>query len=111
MVKESKESNSERGGKRAGSGRKPSTIKGIVKRLPKESAALILDEIKANKKWVDLANSEDERIVLEVLKYLTDRANGKARQAVEVTGEDGGPVQTAINVTFVKTNGPTASHS
>jgi hypothetical protein len=73
-----------RGGRRPGAGRKPSTIRGIVRRLPKDTAELVLAEINANHKWVELARSKDERIVLEVLKYLTDRAYGRPRQSVEV---------------------------
>jgi hypothetical protein len=73
----------DKGGKRPGAGRKPSTIKGIAKKLPKASAELLLAEINANSKWVTLANSDDERIQLETLKYLTDRAYGKARQAID----------------------------
>jgi hypothetical protein len=69
-----------KGGKRPGAGRKPSTLKGIAKKLPRESAELLLSEINANAKWVALANSDDERIQLEVLKYLSDRAYGKPRQ-------------------------------
>jgi len=82
-----------KGGKRPGAGRKPSTIKGIVKKLPRFSAELLLAEINANSKWLILATSDDERIVLETLKYLTDRAYGKARQSVETSGTDGGPIQ------------------
>lgn len=78
-----------KGGKRPGAGRKPSTIKGIMKKLPAESAELILAEIKAQSKWVALANSEDERIVLDTMKYLTDRAYGKASQSLEHTGKNG----------------------
>jgi hypothetical protein len=81
-----------RGGRRPGAGRKPCTIKGMVKQLPKDSAELILAEIKANQKWLDLANSEDENIQLKVLMYLTDRAYGKAKQSMQATGEGGGPV-------------------
>jgi hypothetical protein len=40
-----------------------------------------------------LAASDDERIVLDTLKYLTDRAYGKAPQALEVGGKDGGPIE------------------
>ena len=69
-----------KGGKRPGAGRKPSTLKGIAKKLPRESAEHLLSEINANAKWVALANSDDERIQLEVLKYLSDRAYGKPRQ-------------------------------
>jgi len=75
----------ERRGKRPGAGRKPSTIKGIAKKLPAETAELLLSEIKAHAKWIMLANSKDERIVLETVKYLTDRAYGRARQSIEAT--------------------------
>lgn len=85
-----------KGGKRAGAGRKPSTLSGIAKKLPRESAELILSEIKAQSKWVKLAGSEDERIVLDTLKYLTDRAYGKAPQAMEHTGKDGEKLELVI---------------
>jgi hypothetical protein len=100
-----KESKALKGGKRAGAGRKPSTLKGIARKLPKETAEILLAEIKAESKWKKLAASDDERIVLDTLKYLTDRAHGKATQAMEVTGKDGEPIQTAIEVTFVRTHG------
>jgi hypothetical protein len=95
------QSSKPKGGKRAGAGRKPSTIKGIVKKLPKDTAVLILSEINANSKWKTLSESKDERVQLEVLKYLTDRAHGKAKQKIEHMGEDGGPIQTSIAVRFV----------
>lgn len=93
MSKAANQSKATRGGSRPGAGRKPSTVKGIVKKLPSDSAALILAEIKANQKWVTLAASKDERIVLETLKYLTDRAYGKAKQALEHSGPNGGPIE------------------
>jgi hypothetical protein len=74
-----------RGGRRLGAGRKPTTIKGIAKKLPRETADLLLTEINANSKWIVLANSKDERIRLETLKYLTDRAYGKPRQSIEAS--------------------------
>ena len=83
-----------KGGKRPGAGRKPSTLKGIAKRLPRESAELLLAEINANAKWVALANSRDERIQLEVLKYLSDRAYGKPRQDNTVAVATAQPVLT-----------------
>ncbi len=85
-----------RGGKRLGAGRKPSTIKGIARRLPKESAELLLVEINAQSKWISLADSTDERIVLETLKYLTDRAYGKTRQAIEASAEQGTELQFVV---------------
>lgn len=60
--------------------------------MPSETAELILTEIKANKKWVDLANSKDERISLDTMKYLTDRAYGKPKQSLEHSGDGGGPI-------------------
>ena len=92
-MSESKKSNSAKGGKRPGAGRKPSTIKGVARILPKDTSALILAEIKANQRWIDLANSEDERIQLDTLKYLTDRAFGKPKQAIEHSGTNGGPIE------------------
>ena len=85
-----------KGGKRAGAGRKPSTIKGIAKRLPADSAALILTEIRANQRWVELANSEDERIRLDTLKYLTDRAHGKAPQSIDLGNKDNVPFRVLV---------------
>uniref|UniRef100_E6QIE2 Uncharacterized protein n=1 Tax=mine drainage metagenome TaxID=410659 RepID=E6QIE2_9ZZZZ len=85
-----------KGGKRPGAGRKPSTIKGIAKNLPKESAELLLAEINAHSKWLSLAESADERIRLETLKYLTDRAYGKARQAIEHTSDQDAPLEVII---------------
>jgi hypothetical protein len=82
-----------KGGKRPGAGRKQSTIKGIAKKLPKETTELLLAEINANSKWITLANSSDERIQLETLKYLTDRAYGKSRQAIDTSGLTGYPIQ------------------
>ena len=82
-----------KGGRRPGAGRRPSTIKGIARKLPKESAELLLAEINANSKWVSLANSDDERIQFETLKYLTDRAYGKARQSIDASVDGGTPIQ------------------
>jgi hypothetical protein len=48
-----------KGGKRLGAWRKPSTINGVVAKLPKETAGLILGEINANSKWKKLAESKD----------------------------------------------------
>ena len=85
MAISEQQSKGSRGGRRPGAGRKPSTLKGISRMLPRESAELILAEINANQKWVKLCNSEKESIVLEALKYLTDRAYGKAKQSMDVS--------------------------
>lgn len=73
----------QRGGARPGSGRKPR----IVKAIEKGVAYAILSPEFEKKKWTRLLDSEDERVVLESLKYLTDRRDGKAPQSVKVDGE------------------------
>jgi hypothetical protein len=42
------------GGRRPGAGRKPSTLKGILKRLPPEAAELLTREIKAKAELIQL---------------------------------------------------------
>lgn len=73
-----------KGGARPGAGRKPSTIKGVTNRLPKYTAEMILHEIKAHEKLIQLANSEDESIVLATIKFVWEHANGKPKQAVDM---------------------------
>lgn len=38
------------------------------------------------------------------LAYLVDRGFGKAKQAIELTGEDGGPIDSKITIEFVNSN-------
>ena len=95
------QSKDSRGGKRKGAGRKPCTISGVEKKMARDTAHLILAKIKANQKWVDLAESDDPRIRFEVLRYLTDRAYGRPKQSVEHSGKDGEPIQTSVVVSFV----------
>jgi hypothetical protein len=80
------------GGKRPGAGRKPSTIKGVAARLPKDTAGLILATIKENQLWGDLLTNSDPRIRLDALKYLTDRRDGRAKQAVDMNHSGSGIV-------------------
>ncbi len=51
-----------RGGRRPGAGRKPSTIPGILKRLPPEAAELLIREIKAKAELIQV------QIKLDLLK-------------------------------------------
>lgn len=76
--------NIQHGGKRKNAGRKPSTVRGLVKKLPGDLAKLILADIDAESRWKALIASDDERIVFEVLRYLTDRAFGKSKQLIDV---------------------------
>jgi len=63
-------------------GRPPKTVKGLANRLPGCQAKIILDALDANEIWTKLLNSDDERIQLDALKYLNDRAFGKATQVL-----------------------------
>jgi hypothetical protein len=74
------------GGKRFGAGRKPSTVKGIVKKLPCFSAELILHEIKAQSKLIQLANCGEPAVELQAVKFLWEQAYGKAQQTIENKG-------------------------
>ena len=80
------------GGARKGAGRKPKKISTIAKKLPKDTAALILSEINEHGAWFELLKEDDPRIRLDALKYLTDRRDGRPKQAVEQSGPSGGPI-------------------
>lgn len=89
------------GGARPGAGRKPNA----VKLFEAQFAAPFFGPERQATIWNRLLKSEDDKIVIDATKYLTDRIYGKARQSVEVTGEDGEAIQHAVTVTFVRTNG------
>lgn len=80
------DSSPEHGGKRKGAGRKPFTIKGIVKKLSKFSAELILHEIKANEKLVELAHCGEPSVELQTIKFLWQQAYGLPKQPIEDLG-------------------------
>lgn len=43
--------------------------------------------------WKQLLKSADEKIRIEALKYLTDRAHGRPAQAINLGGSEGGPLE------------------
>ena len=96
MPTEANQSKSGRGGKRAGAGRKPSTIKGIAKRLPSSSAEVLLAEIKANQRLVDMANGDDPWLAFKVIQFLWEQARGKAKQAIVGGEETDSPVKVVL---------------
>src|SRR5260370_25714547 len=85
---EPKETNFRWAGKRAGAGRKRGKVQKVVRRYTAED---ILDGIDEIVEWKPLLQSENEKIKLSALIYLTDRRDGKARQPI--TGPDGGAIQ------------------
>jgi len=91
----------ERGGKRVGAGRKP----GAKTVLTKDISAEILASAGPTAIWNRLLNSGDEKIVLECMKYLTDRVWGKAKQSVDstISNPDGSKI-TSMVVQFIAPN-------
>jgi hypothetical protein len=67
-----------RGGLRLGDGRKPKPML-VVRKARAEEILAGVNEIGL---WSGLLLSDDPRIRLDTLKYLTDRRDGKAPQAV-----------------------------
>ncbi len=66
------------GGKRTRAGRKPGA-RALVTRSKAEGVLATVDEEKI---WQRLLRSHNSRIVLDAMKYLTDRRDGKAVQAI-----------------------------
>ena len=92
-----------RGGRRKGAGRKPKWEKALQKHVAKPiTAAIVLAEHDELRLWGRFLSSPDARIALDAAKYLTDRRDGKAKQAIEHLGPDGGPLQAAVLVKFVE---------
>lgn len=71
-----------RGGVRPGAGRKPKPLVPLRKAMAEE----ILSSVDEVGLWAQLLNSDDPRIRLDCLKYLTDRRDGKAPQTVPSEG-------------------------
>src|SRR5215467_180626 len=69
-----------RSGKRLGAGRKPNYLKRLG--IEPLSAAKILAPFDELDLWRGLLNHKSPSIKLQTLQYLTDRRDGKARQAV-----------------------------
>jgi hypothetical protein len=73
-----------RGGKRPGAGRKPNYFKRLgIKAI---TAAEILAHHDEPELWKGLITHKSPDIRLRTMQYLTDRRDGKAKQAVEVSG-------------------------
>src|SRR5262249_18625756 len=75
--------NGSHGGRRAGAGRPKGSL-GRKKLVSQDIAIKILHSIDEKRAWTELLASMDQRIKLEALRYLCDRAYGKAVQAVDL---------------------------
>lgn len=88
------------GGKREGAGRK----KGVPNRITadiKELAQSFGEE--AIKGLVEIARDTEAPPAARVaaIKEVLDRGYGKAKQGIEMTGENGGPVETITRIELV----------
>jgi hypothetical protein len=61
----------------------------IAARRGSELAQKILQATNESRKWGELLDSKDQNIVLKAMIYLSDRAYGKAPQAVIVEAPEG----------------------
>ena len=78
------EANSRRGGRRPGAGRKPNYLKRLgIKAI---TAAEILAHHDEPELWAGLLRHKSPDIRLRTLQYLVDRRDGKAKQAVALSG-------------------------
>lgn len=87
------------GGKRPGAGRKRGKVNRRTLKA-RSDAGFILTEIGDVEAWKwayhTARKKRDVRTVTEILKYLTDRRDGKARQAVDLGNEDGKPFEITV---------------
>jgi hypothetical protein len=72
------------GGRRPGAGRKVKRIKALVKRCDKVTAAMVLAAVDEQSKWLEFIDSDDERVALDAMKFLTMMRDGRPRQTVQV---------------------------
>lgn len=93
-----------RGGSRPGAGRKakPKIPLEANKRIATEVLALTKRPIHVSDcecelcRWWHLLNAKDERLRFDVLKYLTDRRDGKAVQAIQHSTDNDQPLKVII---------------
>ncbi len=81
-----------KGGKRAGAGRP----KRVITQAKKDLSSEILASVNQKKIWRELLNSKDPKIKMDAVKYLTDRAHGRARESVKVSGDAENPLVVTV---------------
>jgi len=84
--KESKESKPQRGGKRAGAGRKPDLVRRMISRLTPATAQELLSTVDAEKVIKEIFVKGSLTLKQRTLADLLDRAWGRPAQAVSVSG-------------------------
>jgi len=80
-----------RGGKREGAGRPKGVSTKILER--QSHAQRVVEQLGGDAAWIWTMNmakkAKDYRTVVEIMRYWTDRAEGKAPQGVKLEAEDG----------------------
>lgn len=75
----------------------------------KEVLALARERSKeAIERLVLIMQGPNDKLAMMAAQAILDRAFGKPRQQMELTGEDGAPVLQGITVSFVKPNADTS---
>ena len=83
------------GGPQPGSGRPPNAFRKALRDL--------VDREKVHKHLLAVLEAgPNHPQFLDVLKYTTEHGYGKAGQSLEVTGAEGGPVQTQVLIKVVQ---------
>jgi len=82
---DSKESKSNRGGRRPGAGRKPNPTK-LLRGVSRETLAVAVANIDIATVLAGLLRSKREIVRLQALKFVYDRMLGKPKQDVSVSG-------------------------
>lgn len=78
------------GGKREGAGRPT----GAVEKAKQSIAVRVFKKVNEVAVWAKLLASDDEKIVLDTMRYLTDRRDGKAAQPL--SGDKDNPIAVQI---------------
>lgn len=81
-----------RGGIRKGAGRKSKASRLMEAGFVASWFTAKFQEIK----WKSLVESEDERIALDAIKYLTDRLYGKAPQSLDLNHNSDQPLEVVV---------------
>src|SRR5262245_27519775 len=74
------------GGRRPGAGRKKGGRNARQLKII-DTAGQVLQEIDAKEKWKALLNCSDPKVVVDVMKYLTDRTFGRPAQTIQGNGQ------------------------
>jgi hypothetical protein len=98
-----KESNSNRGGKREGAGRKRGVKNKRTQEIESAAQKYATDALEALHHVATKGESEGARV--SAATALLDRGWGKPRQAVEHTGEGGGAVEVKVTHQVVEPGG------